>query len=95
MKSSAEEGEGGAKLWEHPNPKMTAMYEFKQRISERHGRTFKGEEDKFDSLWAWSVDNIQDFWREVWRFTGIKASRDFDSVGYSFLSSLFVGAIGS
>ncbi|RPA95946.1 acetoacetate-CoA ligase [Choiromyces venosus 120613-1] len=71
---------GGEKLWEHSSPERTAMYQFKRYISEKYSREFSDEEDKLNSLWAWSVDEIESFWSEVWHYTGIKASKRFDSV---------------
>ncbi|KAG0637848.1 hypothetical protein HOY80DRAFT_224926 [Tuber brumale] len=71
---------GGEKLWEHSSPGRTTMYQFKRYISEKYSREFSSEEDKFNSLWAWSVDEIESFWSEVWNYTGIKATKGFESV---------------
>ncbi|CAZ84057.1 unnamed protein product [Tuber melanosporum] len=68
------------KLWEHSSPERTTMYQFKRHISEKYSREFSGEEDKFNSLWAWSVDEIESFWSEIWNYTGIKATKRFESV---------------
>jgi len=78
--SKNQERKGGEKLWEHSSPERTVMYQFKRYISEKYSREFSGEEDKLNSLWAWSVDEIESFWSEVWYYTGIKASKGFESV---------------
>ena len=36
-------------------------------------------ESYFD-LHKWSIENLEDFWSEFWKFSGIKYSRDYDSV---------------
>ena len=77
---STNQEKGGRKLWKHSSPERTAMYQFKRYVSEKYSREFSGEEDKFNSLWAWSVDEIESFWSEVWYYTGIKASQGFESV---------------
>lgn len=70
----------GHKLWEHPSPEFTALYQFKDHISKKYNVEFGSEGDS-NSLWQWSVDNISDFWSEVWDYTRIRASRRFDAVG--------------
>ncbi|KAF8465249.1 hypothetical protein BDZ91DRAFT_727927 [Kalaharituber pfeilii] len=69
----------GRKLWEHPDPESTALFEFKQHISRKYNVEFGSETDP-NSLWQWSVDNLSDFWSEVWDFTKIQAVQQFDSV---------------
>lgn len=68
------------KLWEHPNPQSTALFQFKQYISEKYAVTFGSEAD-LNSLWQWSVDHLSDFWSEVWYYTKIRASQPFHCVG--------------
>ena len=36
--------------------------------------------DSYAELYRWSVENIPDFWAEVWDFAGIKASKRYDQV---------------
>ena len=36
-------------------------------------------ESYFD-LHKWSIENLEDFWSEFWKFSGIEYSRDYDSV---------------
>lgn len=69
----------GRKLWEHPNPEATSLFQFKEHISQKYNVKFNSEIDP-NSLWQWSVDNLSDFWSEVWDYTKIRASRRFDTV---------------
>jgi acetoacetyl-CoA synthetase len=34
----------------------------------------------YAELYQWSIENIRDFWAEVWDFAGIKASKQYDQV---------------
>jgi acetoacetyl-CoA synthetase len=34
----------------------------------------------YPDLYKWSVDNVPEFWGDVWHFVGIKASKAFDEV---------------
>ena len=44
----------------------------------------------YSDLYQWSVENIADFWAEVWDFAEIKASKHYDSVVTDL--SVFPGA---
>ena len=44
----------------------------------------------YSDLYNWSVNNIPDFWREVWDFAEIKASKSYDAVVTDL--SVFPGA---
>ncbi len=37
---------------------------------ERHGRDFAG----YGELWQWSVDELEQFWADIWEFCGVRAS---------------------
>lgn len=56
--------------------KSTNMYDFMQRINKKYGTDFKA----YPELYQWSIDNIQDFWAEMWDYAEIKASKRFDKV---------------
>ena len=65
-------------LWT-PSPewvKQTNMYRFMNRINERYSKDFSS----YQELYAWSVENISDFWAEMWDYTGIVHSKGFDEV---------------
>jgi len=55
--------------------RRSAMYRFMQQAAERHGI-----EPNYDSLYRWSIDQREAFWAKVWDFTGVRASRRWDSV---------------
>ncbi|TQV93116.1 acetoacetyl-CoA synthase [Cordyceps javanica] len=50
------------KLWEHPNPKETEMWQFMQNCNNRFGLNMQ----TFDELFAWSCSKRADFWGAVW-----------------------------
>jgi len=56
--------------------KATNMYRFMQEVNRSQKKNFT----EYDSLYQWSIDNLEAFWAEFWQFAGIKASRGFDRV---------------
>ncbi len=56
--------------------KATNMYRFMTRINDKFGKDFKDYNDLYD----WSVDNLPDFWAEMWDVAGIKASEPYTAV---------------
>ncbi|MBW1988412.1 MAG: acetoacetate--CoA ligase [Deltaproteobacteria bacterium] len=68
----------GEILWK-PDPervKNTNMYRFMQRINEKYGKDFS----EYEGLWNWSVDNIPEFWAEMWDVADVKVSRPYKDV---------------
>ncbi len=65
------------KLWEHPEPASTRTFEFKTLIETKYSVQLHTYQD----LQKWSNNNLNNFWDEVWHFTGIKASTPFSKVG--------------
>ena len=49
---------------------------FMEAVNARHNLNLASYSD----LYAWSVENIPDFWAEVWDFVEIKASKKYDRV---------------
>ncbi len=49
---------------------------FMELVNGKHGTALSN----YDELYQWSIENIPDFWAQVWEFTDIKASRAFDQV---------------
>lgn len=76
------------KLWEHPNPESTEMYRFKAHVSRKHNV----ELNDYHGLWQWSVDNIPEFWGEVWDYTGVRASKPYTTVRCSPATSISPGS---
>ncbi|KAI4088613.1 MAG: hypothetical protein LQ344_005952 [Seirophora lacunosa] len=60
-------------LWQHRNPESTHMYEFKKLIEGKHGVRLPD----YEALRQWSIQNLNDFWQNVWHFTGIVAETPY------------------
>jgi len=52
------------------------MYQFKELISKKYDVRLT----EYEELRQWSIDNLALFWKEVWHFTGIRASQPFSEV---------------
>lgn len=68
----------GKKLWEPSEQRIqsTNMYRFMQDINENYHTNLT----EYSQLYRWSLENIADFWAEMWRFGGIIASKGYDQV---------------
>ena len=73
-------------LWKHPIPEVTRTYQFKQIIEKKYHVSF----EDYEALRQWSIDNVNDFWEEVWHFTGIKASEPFTKVALCVLNTIIM-----
>jgi len=56
--------------------KRSNMYRFMQFINDRFNLHF----DEYASLYAWSVENIPEFWASVWEFVDVQASAPYENV---------------
>jgi len=63
-------------LWRHSAPQSTRMYQFEELLTKKYNIPFKD----YESLRQWSISNLALFWKEVWQFTGIRASQAFAEV---------------
>jgi acetoacetyl-CoA synthetase len=54
----------------------TEMDRFRRWAAERHGRSFAG----YEQLWRWSVDELEQFWADIWEFCGVVASKPYERV---------------
>ncbi|GKT95884.1 acetoacetate-CoA ligase [Colletotrichum tofieldiae] len=63
-------------LWRHPDPTSTPMWAFLLRVNSKYGL----ELADYPSLYKWSIENVAEFWEEVWHFVGVTASEPFDKV---------------
>jgi len=52
------------------------MYAFMTVINQKYQQNFQS----YQELWKWSVENISDFWAEMWDFAGIIASKKADQL---------------
>lgn len=66
----------GGFLWKHDSPQDTQIWEFLQRVNTKYGKSFQ----TYEELSRWSVDNISDFWGEVWEYCGIRHSEPYNRV---------------
>lgn len=55
------------------NANMTRFIEF---VNRRYAKQFSS----YDELYQWSIENIPDFWKCMWDFSEVKASRGYDIV---------------
>jgi acetoacetyl-CoA synthetase len=55
---------------------QTEMTRFMRWVGERHGRTFAD----YAELWRWSVDELEEFWADLWGFCGVRASKPYERV---------------
>lgn len=58
-------------LWRPENPQASATYKFLDAVNQRHKLSLKNYED----LYQWSTEHYDDFWRDVWDFTGVVGER--------------------
>ncbi len=65
-------------LWVPSEQRIKAcnMYRFMQEVNRRFGTGFAD----YEELYQWSVDNIADFWAEMYRFADIKATKPYEQV---------------
>lgn len=64
-------------LWRHPDPESTQMYKFLQKVKAKYDLDIHD----YPGLYQWSIENVAEFWEEVWHFCGIKASKPYSQVG--------------
>ena len=65
-------------LWSPSEQRIKAsnMYRFMQEVNRKYGTDFSD----YDSLYQWSVDNLEAFWAEMWSFAEIRASKGYQKV---------------
>ena len=65
-------------LWKPSEKRIreSNMYRFMQSINDAYGTSFVD----YDGLYQWSVNNLEAFWTEVWRFAGINPPLDHAKV---------------
>ncbi len=56
--------------------KNTNLYRFMNIINETYNQNFS----EYEPLYQWSIENIPDFWANLWKFARIKSSRPYDQV---------------
>ena len=65
-------------LWQPSEKRIknSNMYFFMERINKKYNKNF----ENYNSLYKWSIENLEDFWAEMWDFAEIKASIKYDKV---------------
>ena len=65
-------------LWQPDEDRIqsTNLYAFMNRINKAYGKNFT----EYSSLWEWSVENLEDFWKEAWDVLDIKTSQPYEAV---------------
>jgi acetoacetyl-CoA synthetase len=65
-------------LWQPDEDRIknSRMYHFMQHINAAYNQTFQD----YTSLYNWSIENIPDFWAEIWQYAQIIHSRGYDQV---------------
>ena len=65
-------------LWQPSSERIAAanMTAFADMVAAAHGRELRD----YGRLRAWSVEQPADFWAELWRYAGVRASRPCDQV---------------
>ncbi|MRR33241.1 acetoacetate--CoA ligase [bacterium] len=68
----------GKQLWSPSKERIAGanMTRFMEFVNCRRSHRFR----TYDELYRWSVENITDFWADMWDFGGILASRRYDAV---------------
>ncbi|RLD37515.1 MAG: acetoacetate--CoA ligase, partial [Bacteroidetes bacterium] len=66
------------KLWSPTveRSEHSRMKTFMEEVNEKFGKDFQ----TYDELFQWSVEQPADFWGAFWYFSGIRYSKDFDTV---------------
>jgi acetoacetyl-CoA synthetase len=67
-----------APLWSPSSERIadTNVARFMRRVNANHA----ADAHDYASLYDWSIEHVELFWSELWRFCGVRASRDWDSV---------------
>lgn len=68
----------GELLWSPSRKRIMSsnLYKFIQTLNKKHGTNFR----EYAELYQWSIENIPEFWAEMWDEASIIASRSYDEV---------------
>jgi len=63
-------------LWEpsEADRERAEMTYFMRWVAERRGREF----DDYEDLWRWSVQELEEFWADIWEFFGVRSSKAYE-----------------
>lgn len=65
-------------LWKpsEKRKKESNLHKFIERVNDKHNIQLSG----YEQLYYWSINNITDFWTEIWDFAEIKAFKNYDFI---------------
>jgi len=65
-------------LWKpsEKRKKESNLHKFIERVNDKHNIQLSG----YEQLYYWSINNITDFWTEIWNFAEIKAFKNYDFI---------------
>ena len=65
-------------LWQPSSERIASanLTDFADRVAGRHGQALR----QYPALRAWSVEQPDAFWAEVWRYADVRASRGWDAI---------------
>lgn len=65
-------------LWKPSEEQIESsnMYRFMTLVNQEYGTSF----DSYDDLYRWSIDNIPEFWKQMWDFNSIIASVPYETI---------------
>ncbi|WP_085993532.1 acetoacetate--CoA ligase [Oceanobacillus senegalensis] len=70
--------EEGTLLWK-PDKKRSQhskLFQYMKWLNTEKSLSFHD----YQSLWQWSVDNIEDFWESIWKYFGIKSKNPYQTI---------------
>ncbi len=56
--------------------KSSSMSKYLEYVNQRYSRNF----NNYNDLYAWSIENIEDFWKSVWDYSSVIYSERFHSI---------------
>ena len=70
--------EPGSPLWSpsQGTVERATVTRYMRWLHERRGLSF----DDYDSLWTWSVEQLDDFWASIWDFCEVRAATPYETV---------------
>lgn len=65
-----------AVLWERQDKESSFMWEFLKGVNQKYGKDLK----TYEELHQWSIENVGEFWGDVWAFTGMQHDAPYEKV---------------
>jgi acetoacetyl-CoA synthetase len=59
------------------------MYQFLHRVNKVHGQQLSS----YHELHQWSIENINEFWQDVWEFVGVRAQGEATRVSQRLIEA--------